>query len=198
MVEALQTYTMALARVWPEDWKGHALQRILVQYRWLSGSGTAKAVQVRLLLSFINHVLTTKASRGRSLKPPMTFKQIEDAMADRIWNKAVDKHLCQTEKDPYASTDVAIQAPQQYVQTQQSVPSGNKNPNHNHNSWGGNNSGKNTGKEGPKPSKQEQCRSFNSPTGCSFTNCRHRHTCNRSLDSKTLCNKSEHGADGHQ
>ena len=29
IVEALQIYIMALARVWPDDWTGHALQRVL-------------------------------------------------------------------------------------------------------------------------------------------------------------------------
>ena len=35
IVEALQIYTMAQSRVWPDNWTGHALQRILTSYRWI-------------------------------------------------------------------------------------------------------------------------------------------------------------------
>ena len=56
LVEALNTYTLALHRVWPEDWTGLALQRILINYRWLSNCGKLKSLQVSLLTGFINQV----------------------------------------------------------------------------------------------------------------------------------------------
>ena len=46
LVEALNTYTLVLHRIWPEDWTGLALQRILINYRWLSNCGKLKTVQV--------------------------------------------------------------------------------------------------------------------------------------------------------
>ena len=68
---------MCLARVWPEDWTGHALQRILTQYRWIANCGKGKASQVRLLIDFINHVLAENSNRT-SLQPwsPFTKKNL--------------------------------------------------------------------------------------------------------------------------
>ena len=57
VMDALNSYILALARVWPEDWTGLALRRILVNYRWLANCGKTKAVQVALLTSFINQVM---------------------------------------------------------------------------------------------------------------------------------------------
>ena len=104
IVEALQVYTMALARVWPEHWMGHALQRILTQYRWIANCGKAKASQVRILIDFINHVMAENATKGRHLKPPLTYQKIEEAMTNRVWSKGISKEACQTGRDPYSST----------------------------------------------------------------------------------------------
>ena len=92
IVEALNTYTLVLSRVWPEDLTGQALERILVQYRWLANCVKSRATQGTLLLGFINQVLSTNASRGRSIRPPLSYKQIEECLTDRIWNKGIDKH----------------------------------------------------------------------------------------------------------
>ena len=104
VVEALQVYTMAMARVWPEDWTGHALQRILTTYRWIAKCGRAKASKVRLLIDFINHVLAENATNGRHHKPPLTYQKIKEAMANRIWSRGISREACQTGRDPYSST----------------------------------------------------------------------------------------------
>ena len=72
IVEALQTYTMALARVWPEEWTGHALKQILTQFRWIANCGRATASQLCFLIDFINHMLAEKqgeASQTASVLP---------------------------------------------------------------------------------------------------------------------------------
>ena len=84
VVEALQVYTMVLSRVWPDNWTGHALQRILTAYRWIANCGRLKTVQVQVLIDFINHVLALNATNGRILKPPLTYLKIEEAMSNRI------------------------------------------------------------------------------------------------------------------
>ena len=89
IVEALQVYTMALARVWPDNWTGHALQRILTTYRWIANCGKAKTVQVRVLIDFINHVLALNATNGRLLKPPLTYLKIEEAMSNQVSAKGI-------------------------------------------------------------------------------------------------------------
>ena len=91
LVEALNTPTLALHRVWPEDWTGMALQRILINYRWLSDCGKRKSVQVNLLTGFINQVFSLNAANGRDTKPPLTNKEIEDTMSEMIWTKGLKK-----------------------------------------------------------------------------------------------------------
>ena len=75
---------MALSRVWPDDWTGHALQRILTSYRWIANCGKPKAVQVKVLIDFINNVLAMNATNGIHLKPPATYLKIEEAMSNWI------------------------------------------------------------------------------------------------------------------
>ena len=91
LVEALNIYTLALHRVWPEDWTGLALQRILINYRWLSNYVKLKSVQVNLLTRFINQVFSLNASNGRDGKPPLTYKEIEDTMSEMIRTKGLKK-----------------------------------------------------------------------------------------------------------
>ena len=93
LVEALNTYTLALHRVWPEDWTGLALQRILISYWWLSNCGKLKSVQVNLLMGFINQVFSLNAANGRDTKPPLTYKEIEDTMSEMIRTKGLKKSM---------------------------------------------------------------------------------------------------------
>ena len=189
---------MALARVWPDDWTGHALQRILTLYRWIANCGKAKAVQVRILINFINHVLAENATNGRNLKPPLTYQKIEEAMANRIWSKGINREACQTGRDPYSSTPDGTRIPKfdGYMGANNiyAQPSTGAGP-----------SGSKKGKEPAPPKKSshkgkpEFCRGFNSAAGCNFTAtiCRHRHACSRSIDSNRYCNKTDHKADAH-
>ena len=85
-------------------WTGHALTKILIHYRWMANCGKAKTVQVKFLTRFINYVFIENSVRGRSLKAPLTYKEIEDVMeVVAVWYE-VDKNLCIGGKDPYASS----------------------------------------------------------------------------------------------
>ena len=68
VVNGLNTYTLVVNRVWPEDWIGLALQHILVIYRWLANCGKSK-------------VLYLNASRRRSSRHPFTYKEIKECMS---------------------------------------------------------------------------------------------------------------------
>ena len=105
VVEALTTYTLCLHRVWPEDWTGLALTRILNHYRWLAPSGRAKVEQVKLITNFIDTVFTKNAARGRENKAPYSFKEIEQVMETIVWSKNVDKASCLGTNDPFASSN---------------------------------------------------------------------------------------------
>ena len=70
MFEALQMYTMYLSRVLPKDWTGPALQSILTKYGWIANCGKPKAAQVKILIDFINNVLSTNVTNGRQHKQP--------------------------------------------------------------------------------------------------------------------------------
>ena len=193
VIDALNTYTLALSAVWPEDWTGQALQCIMTNYRWLANCGKSKSTQVNLVLSFINHVLGTNALRGRSSRPPLTYKQIEDALAERVWTKGVDKHQCSAGRDPYASYASAdtmkphTMTSVQNANASQSTGRTPKTPNL-----------KKTDRYNKPPKeKKELCRSYNSPTGCHYTNCKYQHGCNRMTTSRTYCRKTDHNADTH-
>ena len=73
IVEALQMYIMCLSRVWPKDWTGHALQSILTKYRWIANCGKQKPAQVKILIDFINNVLSTNATNSRQHKQPASY-----------------------------------------------------------------------------------------------------------------------------
>ena len=105
LVEALTTYTLCLHRVWPEDWTGLALTKVLNHYRWLAPSGRSRAEQVKILSTFINTVFTQNASRGRACKAPYTLKEIEEVMDKTVWCKGIDKAACLGASDPFASSN---------------------------------------------------------------------------------------------
>ena len=185
---------MALARVWPDDWTGHALQRILTLYRWIANCGKAKAVQVRILINFINHVLAENATNGRHLKPPLTYQKIKEAMANRIGSKGINSEACQTGREPYSSTQDGAR-----IQKNDGYTGANTTYTHPSTGAGPSNNGRNRGKgsnppqKGSRTSKPEFCRGFNSAAGCNFTatTCRHKHACSRT------CNKTDHSTDTH-
>ena len=182
IVEALQAYTMALARVWPEDWTGHALQRILTQHRWLANCGKAKASQVKILIGFINHVLAENANKGRQMKQPISYLKIEEAMSDRIWSRGISKSACQTGRDPYSSTPDGSRI----------MKTDNQSSGNNAKGSGGTNRTKQNHQQG-----DNFCRGFNSSSGCSYTPCKWKHACSRSLDSNRFCNQTNHGSSDH-
>ena len=66
------------------------MQRILINYRWLSNCGKLKSVPVNLLTGFINQVFSLNAANGRDTKPPLTYKEIEDTMSEMIWTKGLE------------------------------------------------------------------------------------------------------------
>ena len=90
IVEALQVYTMCLSRVWTEDWTGQALQSILIKYRWIANCGKPKAAQVKILIDFINNVLSTNATYDRQHKQPATYSKIKEVIANRIWSRGIN------------------------------------------------------------------------------------------------------------
>lgn len=104
LVDALTTYTLCLHQVWPEDWTGLALTKILNHYRWLATSGRTKAEQVKLITNFIDTVFTKNAARGRENKIPYSLKEIEQVMETVVWGHSVDKAACIGTTDPFASS----------------------------------------------------------------------------------------------
>ena len=193
LVEALNTYTLALHRVWPEDWTGLALQRILINYRWLSNCGKLKTVQVNLLTGFINQVFSLNAANGRDAKPPLSYKEIEDTMDEMIWTKGLDKSTNCGGRDPYASSSPTIPPPparghntQPGVSTRGTTRGGR----------GGRGGRQGGGNNGGMP-KNPTCNSFNTSAGCQHAQCRYQHACNRLKGDGKICLSTNHNADGH-
>ena len=160
----------------------------------------AKASQVRILIDFINHVMAENATKGRHLKPSLTYQKIKEAMTNRVWSKGISKEACQTGRDPYSSTPDGSRIPKHDGYT-----GANTSYMHPNAGSGPSNNGGKTGRgvKPPKkcshPNKAEFCRGFNFTAGCNYTatTCRHKHACSRSIDSTRYCNKTDHGADNH-
>ena len=201
LMEALNTYTLALSRVWPEDWTGLALQRILINYRWLSNCGKLKSVQVSLLTSFINQVFSLNASNRRDGKTPLKYKEIEDTMSEIIWIKGIEKSANCGGRDSYASTSLSVPQhpntsgpPAQRTRTSSAGPSCQP----------GKRGGKSGGSGRPRPSaggqslsKLDPRRLFNTSAGCQHQPCKFQHACNRYKSDGKMCWQTGHNADNH-
>ena len=199
IVEGLQVYTMCLSRIWRDDWTGHALQNILTKYRWIANCGKPKATQVRLLIDFINNVLSTNATYGRQMRPPATYTKIEEIMANRIWSRGINRESCQTGRDPWSSTPDGSRIPK-YTDGRVANSNGNTSNSKSQKPSGGKTPKTAKTNNGVKTKSQDNhCRGYNSSAGCSKTQgqCRFKHACNRSIDSNNFCNKTDHNADSH-
>ena len=197
LVEALNTYALALHRIWPEDWTGLALQRILINYRWLSNCGKLKTVQVNLLTGFINQVFSLNAANGRDAKPPLSYKEIEDTMSEMIWTKGLEKSANCGGRDPYASSSPYIPSPPPpHGQTTQS------GGNHGGTTRGRGRGGRGGASNRGQPNNRGQprnlaCNAFNTSTGCSRAPCTFQHACNRLKGDGKMCLSTNHNADNH-
>ena len=184
IVEAFQMYTMCLSRLWPEDWTGHALQNILIKYRWIANCAKPKAAPVKILIDFINYVLTTNATYSGQHRQPSTYAKIEEVMENRIWSRGINRESCQTGRDPWSSTPDGSRIPKRkdgyLAKTSAQIhPNAGQGPS----------SGKRN--KGPAPTRgksskgtQDFCRGYNSAAGCSQSSaqCKFKHACNRSID----------------
>ena len=199
IVESLSIYTMCLARIWPDDWTGHALTNILIKYRWLANCGKSRSSQVKILIDFINNVLSTNATYGRQNRQPASYAKIEEVMANRIWSRGINREMCQTGRDPWSSTPDGWRIPKG-SEAQSAPPNthAQQDPRQGHH---GVKRGKGPGSSKGKPPRVtgDHCRGFNSAAGCNMTSgqCKFKHACSRSIDSNRFCNKTDHNADGH-
>ena len=197
LVEALNTYTLALHRVWPEDWTGFALQRILITYRWLSNCGKLKSVQVGLLTGFINQVFSLNAANGRDTKPPLSYKEIEDTMNEMVWTKGLEKSANCGGRDPFASSSPTVPSPPP-PQGQNATTVGNSSGTPRVKGRGGRGGGGNKGQPGNRGQQRNvACNHFNTSAGCSRASCSYLHACNRLKIDGRMCLDSTHNADTH-
>ena len=189
-VGALHTYTLVLHRVWPEDWTGLALRRILINYRWLSNCRKSKSTHMQLLTNFVNQVFSLNAANGRITRPPLTYKEIEDVMSQMVWTRGIEKSSSCAGKDPYASSPTGVpQAQIPHTVAQKPRAQATKRQG---------NSGSVRPSNGAKGStQQDPCRSFNISGGCKHSGCRYAHLCNRYITSNTMCLQSTHNAENH-
>ena len=196
LVEALNSYTLALHRVWPEDWTGLALQRILINYRWLSNCGKLKTVQVSLLTGFINQVFSLNAANGRDAKPPLSYKEIEDTMSEMIWTKGLEKSANCGGRDPYASSSPTIPSPPP-PQGQHATTVGNPRGSKRVKGRGGQGGGSSRQPGNSGQPRNNACNSYNTTAGCPRHPCRFLHASNRFKSDGHMCLDSTHNADNH-
>ena len=88
-VEAgLHNYTAILHALWPQDWTGIVLQRLLFEVKWAEFTGLEDKKRVRLVRTFLTEVLKTNAGRAIHRQPPLEYDQLRAK-----WLKAVEANV---------------------------------------------------------------------------------------------------------
>lgn len=101
VAEAVLNYTIALWRIWPEDWSGMVLLKILVRFKYLANAKTSKKGQLNLLSMFVDAFFGRCAAAGREHKPPPTWREGEALMLEHLHSNNQDVASVRAGKDPY-------------------------------------------------------------------------------------------------
>jgi len=83
--EALLNYTAVMHHLWPMDYTGLVIQRVLIEARWGEIAGQDDKLRVQLLKRFFNETMRDNSGRAVRGEPPMEY---EDAKAR--WMRVVE------------------------------------------------------------------------------------------------------------
>ena len=225
--EAVLSYTIALWRIWEEDWSGLVLLKILTRYKYLANARVDRKKQIALVSSYINAFFGLCAAAGRDLKPPPKYREAEQLMLEHLDKNNLDATQCRTGRDPY---DLRPQ--------NQPQPSGQQPRRSNQGQGGSQGQGQRQGGgqgsrdyhgnqhqsgqrsygDGRRHQQSGQmrdifklpmnqlshheklavlCRDWNSERGCQDNNCKFKHQCSTNLGGGRLCLDREHNAVNH-
>ena len=210
LAEAVLAYAMALWRIWPEDWSGYVLLKMMTRYKYLCNAKVTAKQRVTLVSSYINAFFSLCAAAGRALQPPPKWRVAENLMLEHLDKNNLDSVQCRTGRDPYSgmgggsSTASNNQGRQMNVQVQQGQ---HRQPKKQHQTQArqdgrGPQQGRDIfnmplGQLSLREKLAVICKNYNSSEGCSVANCGFRHRCSVNIGGERLCFSQEHNAANH-
>ena len=193
-VDAIFHYVTALRSVRLEDYSGLVLLRALHDVRFFAGANKTDKAQAAMITKFVNYVFVQNSMRGRSLEPPLPYKETLEVAKRVMFEAGHDGMSSVTGVEPYTGNRGATQNPTVNTPRRQGNTTVVRNP-----QQGG--SGVST-KSFSDMSTAEKvarcCRDYNSAKGCSIPNCKRPHICSKVLPSGQVCWKGGHTEITHQ
>ena len=84
VADGVLNYLIALWRIWPEDWSGLVLSKVLLKFKYLSNVKSSKKGQLNMLSHFVDAFLGLCAAAGREHKPPPVYREAESLMIEHL------------------------------------------------------------------------------------------------------------------
>ena len=202
--EAVLAYLIALWRIWPEDWSGMVLLKILFRYKFLANANVNMKSQLFVLNSFANAFFSRCAAAGRDMRPPPVWRDAEALMHEVLDKNGIDHTQCKMGRDPYLARQ--LNNPQfQHNNLPPTQGQGTGNNQRRNNSSRNNNKQWNSDDLSRAPLSQMSlaqkqaviCRDYNAGI-CSKSNCKFRHRCNVVTSGDRVCYSNDHAAKDHK
>ena len=191
VADGVLNYMIALWRIWPEDWSGMVLSKVLLRFKYLQNVKASKKGQLNMLSHFVDAFLGLCAAAGREHKPPPIYREAENLMLEHLHVHNQDAAAVRGGSDLYQVKPPAPPA------GSQGGPQGGRG-------GGGSNRASRTprdifnmplGQLSVREKVELACKAFNGP-GCQATNCNYRHQCNK-VENNKVC-FGEHKQQDHK
>lgn len=86
--EGLHNYKAILHALWPQDWTGLVLHRVLFEVKWGEATGMEDKRRARLVRIFLTDILRTNAGRSIHMLPPLEYEQVRAR-----WVRIMETHI---------------------------------------------------------------------------------------------------------
>ena len=170
--EAILNYTVILWAIWPFDYAGLVVQRVLVEANWGRAAGEAERQRVALVRKYFDEVMRENSGRAVRGEPPLVYEE-----AKAKWMRGLEA-VFPSIGVLGMGTAGAKPKQQQQQQQQQDGQAGSNNNNNSGRGRGRGGAGANRGRGGANPaagglvrqvavaSGLPVCYRYNLPTGC--------------------------------
>ena len=197
-------YSTALRSIRAEDYSGAVLLRVLHDVRYFAGACDSDKAQAAMVTKFVNLSFIQNSLMGRSLEPPLPYKEVYGIAKQVMFEAGHDGLLSVVGVEPYTGT-----RRNQGAGTSGAGGSGKK---------GG--SGGGGGGGGARPDHQGRvkggwnnksfssmstsdkvarcCRAWNTKGSCGDRDCRKPHICSKVLQGGQVCWKGGHNEPSHK
>ena len=187
-VDAIFHYVTALWSVRSEDYSGLVLLRALHDVRYFAGANKTDKAQAAMITKFVNIVFVQNSMRGRSLEPPLPYKETLEVAKRVMFEAGHDGMSSVIGVEPYTGNRGAIKDLPMNNQRRQGNTTVVRNP-----QQGGTNvSTKSFSNMSTAEKVARCCGDYNSAKGCSIRDCKRPHICSKVLPRGQVCWKGGH------